>query len=300
MKLLFLTGANGPDYLCDMLMHGLRGLLGGDAVDVKKLWYLYADSFGPGKKSLTHLPGGGFSLYGLLPDIPVDRDDISSKLTNHYFDLVVFGSIQRPTRHSDEVWQNYSRRDVIMLDGEDEPRLRNCLNQGIYFKRELEYRIPGVYPIQFCMPEEKLKPFPRIKKKMLAICDPRNPETYVFEDEASFYADYQESHFGITMKKGGWDCLRHYEILANGCAPLFLNLQACPELTMFRYPKKQNLSLLGLLDERGPEYFLQGAGRLRYQELTHSMCRVLADEMTTKAMARYVLDVWTRVRQGGS
>jgi len=38
------------------------------------------------------------------------------------------------------------------------------------------------------------------------------------------------SKFGITTKRGGWDCLRHYELAANGCVLCFRDLDAKPEL----------------------------------------------------------------------
>jgi hypothetical protein len=49
---------------------------------------------------------------------------------------------------------------------------------------------------------------------------------------------YNESYFGFTTKKGGWDCMRHYEIVAAGCLPYFHNIQYCPINTMTTWPKK--------------------------------------------------------------
>jgi hypothetical protein len=51
----------------------------------------------------------------------------------------------------------------------------------------------------------------------------------VFADEQSYYADIQESRFGITTKRAGWDCLRHYEIAANGAVICFRDLDKKPE-----------------------------------------------------------------------
>ena len=48
-------------------------------------------------------------------------------------------------------------------------------------------------------------------------------ETYIYKDEQSYYDDMYNSRFAITMRKAGWDCMRHYEIMANGCITLFLN-----------------------------------------------------------------------------
>ena len=298
MKLLFISGAGWPDYLCDMLLHGFRALLGPDAVDVNKIWYLYQSGFGPGKKSLTDLPGKGMTLYGLMPDIPVDRGDILKKIQNHFFDLVVFGSIFRCVDYSDQVKAHYAPQDIILIDGEDQTLLRNFIGRGIYFKRELELEIPGVFPLEFSFPPEKICRHEVIKKKLMAVCDPRDASTYIFNDEASYYQDYQQSYFGVTTKKAGWDCLRHYEILANQCAPLFLDLAACPELTMFRYPKAQNLALVDSYRKYGPDYFKSSEGERLYMRLTGQMFEVFCQDLTTVAMARYVLDTWLKVRSG--
>ena len=42
-------------------------------------------------------------------------------------------------------------------------------------------------------------------------------------------ADFQTSKFGITMKRSEWDCLRHYEIAANGAVPCFRDLDKKPQ-----------------------------------------------------------------------
>jgi hypothetical protein len=51
---------------------------------------------------------------------------------------------------------------------------------------------------------------------------------YLFDDEDAYYADLRASRFGVTTKKGGWDCMRHYEIAANGCVPAFRDLDRKP------------------------------------------------------------------------
>ena len=33
--------------------------------------------------------------------------------------------------------------------------------------------------------------------------------------------------------------MRHYEILMNGCIPLFLDIEKCPEITMKSFPKEK-------------------------------------------------------------
>lgn len=52
--------------------------------------------------------------------------------------------------------------------------------------------------------------------------------SYAFESENEYYHDLQISKFGITTKRAGWDCLRHYEIAANGAVPCFRDLDLKP------------------------------------------------------------------------
>ena len=40
-----------------------------------------------------------------------------------------------------------------------------------------------------------------------------------------------------VKRKGGWDCLRHYEIMGNSCIPLFEDIQNAPRFTMMKLPK---------------------------------------------------------------
>ena len=125
-----------------------------------------------------------------------------------------------------------------------------------YFKRELlpetlsgiYYRLPvswlskfdfpkNITPIAFSIPEEKIIQHLPAKTKPFTshIVDnevARNiyglKEMGVFNKEEDYYLDIQSSMFGITTKRGGWDCLRHYEIAANGAVICFRELDQKP------------------------------------------------------------------------
>lgn len=128
----------------------------------------------------------------------------------------------------------------------------------LYFKREwtpetirnLWYQIPPFWlceyipaprnfrPISFSIPEEKIvenlpiktKLFPKhIVDREVASQVEGSVTSYAFESEAEYYADLQASKFGITTKRSGWDCLRHYEIAANGAVPCFQDLDKKPK-----------------------------------------------------------------------
>jgi hypothetical protein len=113
-----------------------------------------------------------------------------------------------------------------------------------YFKllpKWLAGKIPlpeNLLTISFSIPAEKILNGPPLKTKdfPIHIVDPEAcaaipgaVSRYAFEKESDYYADLQQSRFGITMKRGGWDCLRHYEIAANGAVPCFRNLQDKPQ-----------------------------------------------------------------------
>lgn len=132
-----------------------------------------------------------------------------------------------------------------------------------------------VYPISFSIPEEKIVPSVPAKTKRFAHIVPGDLSTYVFHDEASYYKDYQDSVFGRTQKKGGWDCLRHYEILANGCIPWFHAIEECPSRTMVHLPTHR---IREAMQSETPETFLP---ELLAHTRTHLTCRAMAQYVFT-------------------
>jgi hypothetical protein len=94
----------------------------------------------------------------------------------------------------------------------------------------------GLRPIAFSIPDEKIVNGPTEKSELLAthVVDPEvaaragNSTSAAFSDEAEYYADLQRARFGVTTKRAGWDCMRHYELAANGCVPCFRDLAAKP------------------------------------------------------------------------
>jgi hypothetical protein len=264
---ILLVNPNHEDYLSDGILHGLRTLLGTDAVDYPKAEYLY-DTAGPGV--LERVRGGGFTLYGTLPDLPIERDHMLPRALDGEFALVIFGDIWRTFG----IWTEWGPQlraagvPMAVLDGSDrvEPYpyagvwwrrrswwlLPRAHNRAPYFKREITpltrwfasyLMLPpvlgrrlGLRPISFCIPAEKIVAAPPAKDKdfPLHIVDgelaPRvgGQTTYAFASESEYRADLQRSRFGVTTKREGWDALRHYEIAANGAVPCFRDLDRKP------------------------------------------------------------------------
>ena len=246
MKILFISSSNVKqdsrlnNYMHDIVLHGLREIYGNSVIDYPGVWYMYRDEVKKRNYDISNLWGRGFTLYNLLSNYQqIDRTDIENKIKTNYFDFIIFGSIDKVQLFFDIAINSKSK--IIFVDGNDSPFINEQItDKGVYFKRELiSDNIKNVYPINFAIPKEKI--VHTINPKPLNILAPLIPgkySTYIYENEQDYYQSYQNSVFALTYKKMGWDSLRHYEILMNGCIPLFLNIDKCPEKILTNLPKK--------------------------------------------------------------
>ena len=236
MRVLFLSKADKPDYMCDMVYHGLKTSKNVLVEELNTPHYMYSYYL-----AKSRLYGRGFTLYGQLSSYPtkIGERDMAEKIKNRYFDYIFFGSIQRYDKNFDFIANYYEKEKIIVIDGEDEPSiLFSYSHKANYFKRELQAEHQQINPINFAVPSHLIVNTIPNKNKRVATIIPGDLTTYVFEKQEAYYADYQHSSFGTTCKKAGWDCLRHYEILMNGCIPYFIGLQECPPNTMRLFPKE--------------------------------------------------------------
>jgi hypothetical protein len=281
MKVLLLH-SNQQSYIVESVFLGLRKLLGTSCVDVPRYDSMYAPITEGIKAKLR---GNGFTLYGLLEDIPelVEKRFFWRKDINSY-DIILIGGIWHREQW-DLLWELsliVEPKKLAIIDHSDHPaffpfasmkwRLRNYpwsylfpISKFKYFKRELvgegaSYGLDRFFPrylrkwipipknavpISYSIPEEKIwKVDISRKTKDFAthIVDPEvaarfdesffsstGSEKYIFTSEKDYYDDLRKSRFCITTKRGGWECLRHYEIAANGCVPCFRDLDKKPQ-----------------------------------------------------------------------
>ena len=296
MKILYIaTNKNNPpneplvDYQNDCLLIGLKELFGDDVVDYKRRDHLYTDF--PVEEAKKQY-GKGFTVTRVLDPDNTDRTDIEKKIKNKFFDLVVYGSIWRCADLFDLVLENYPKDKIVLVDGEDSQKFHHLVRAGVpYFKRELMYEaneefaqfFNGVAPISFAFPTNKILGASK-KTQLYAINDPRKPKSYVFEDEAAYYDDYRKSKYAFTIQKAGWDCLRHYEIMANGCIPLFENLPLCPRFVMQKFPKAL-LKRIGFFYKNDFKYLENN-----YDYFAEELKKHFLTYNTTKALAEYILE----------
>lgn len=148
-----------------------------------------------------------------------------------------------------------------------------------------------VLPIQFCIDGTKFRELKPLSEKRYAFAPlvPGRLDTYIYHDEKTYMDQYEASYYALTMKKAGWDCFRHYEILAAGCVPYFDNLNLCPSKTMVNFPRKlvkQAMNLPGVT--RGKIDF-NVFPKEEYEQLRAQLWMHARQHLTCEAMAKYVL-----------
>lgn len=259
MRVLFLAD-DREDYLADSLFHGLHQLSDIELVDYPRKDILYKENPDIPKSSIR---GCGFTLYKLLneSDTRPRRHQIWQQLEAGLFDVVIISNVWRQWGLLLQ-WQSLlERQSLILLDGDDDERhyptsgtrhrmfgvgtgLKNLLQQPStrLFKREWTHRTrfnPGtvmVHETSFSIPEEKILSaipnkqtmFPRHIVDIEVAQHIGGMTSYAFNHEDDYRQNLAESRFGITLRRGGWDCLRHYEIAAAGAIPCFRKLLEKP------------------------------------------------------------------------
>jgi hypothetical protein len=142
-----------------------------------------------------------------------------------------------------------------------------------------------VFPITFSIPEDKLITYIPKKTKLLSSLIPGDLKTYIYSTEKDYYTEYQKSCFALTTKKAGWDCMRHYEIVANGCLPYFPDLESCPLFTMSMLPKH----LFFRSNELYERMKKDSSDNKDYLPLLIDMMAYFKEHLTTQCVSSYIL-----------
>jgi hypothetical protein len=308
MNILFLSPGNS-DYQCDILFHGLNELPGVTVYTNSDMWYMFA---GNEPAKINELYGKGFSLYNRLKNDKriEDASIITEKIKSKFYDCIIYGSIFRCSEYLDKILYIYPKQKIIFIDGEDtdfslqfnfqqwwqlkhlDTYYGNYLKavrlskKGIYFKRELRNcDRKYFYPLSFAIPEENIitAPFPNKMRNQASII-PGKLSTYIYDNEKDYYEGYATSIYAVTTKKAGWDCLRHYEILANRCIPYFPGILNCPDYTMHLFPKTIIAETNRLIEKDK----LNGATAEYYNDILYDITK---NRLTTKKLAQYVLSM---------
>jgi len=285
MKILYITNykktaqASGGyinDYLNDILFYGLTEIKNIEVTDSTPIIHLYKKN--QNQIPIQHLWGRGFTTSYLIDNDNVDRSNIEEKIKNKYFDLIIYGSVNRCLDYYDIVSKTYPSNKIFLIDGDDSINIHSLSTKHPYFKRELT--LNKFIPIYFAIPECKITINKLDKIQEYGSIIP-GQSGYKFSIEQEYYDDYNRSYFGVTMKKAGWDCMRHYEILANNCIPYFTDLKECPDRTLINLPKEL------LLEAKELAYNFE---EQKYFIILNELFKYTKQHLTTKQLAQYVLN----------
>jgi hypothetical protein len=144
VKILFLTHYF-PNYVADLLLHGLRKLLGPGVVDFPRKDCLYDGVLGIGVCPDNQRCDNWFPT----DESGIDRDDMPSKIRNGYFDLIVCD--YRCVPDYAEQLDKYANR-IAIIDGEDQPQ-NIPTGRHVIFRRETDGADFSI-PLPMALPEE--------------------------------------------------------------------------------------------------------------------------------------------------
>jgi len=199
--------------------------------------------------SRDELHGRGFTLYTK----PIQDLNLDDRLLDNV-DIVLYG-VTNAYGVTDYLDVNSLSTKIWYIDGHDGPDIQKtpC------FKRELFNPVSNVYPTGFGIPHYQIRPI-NLSGKTQLIQKTAPPESYFnpplhgrgnyiynYTQEEEYYEDMRRSWFGLTCKKGGWDSLRHYEIMAAGSLLLFRDYDKKPllcspqKLPCFSYSSQEEL-----------------------------------------------------------
>ncbi len=146
----------------------------------------------------------------------------------------------------------------------------------------------SIFPIPYAIPDEYIVDDVPEKKHIWAEVIPDFKETYRFgpNQEIEYNQMYRDSRFAFTWKKCGWDSLRHYEIIANGCIPVFRDLHKCPEKTMISFPKQiVSNAMKDLIPWKENDEYIE-----KYNSYVKQLLQWCRDKMSCSALAKYFID----------
>lgn len=307
------------DYTSDLTYYGLYQNLYNKIIDFPKKEHLYT-SFDNSKS----LWGKGFTYSKLINTDSINRNDLIDKINNNFFDYIIYSIHHSIYHYQNNIIEyisniNYPKDKVIIIDGQDDYNINYKLLDfcKVLFKRELRINHKNILPISFAIPNCKLYYDLVNKNKDYAYIHPGSGDsdwpkdsrkTHIYDNEIDYYNDYRQAKFALTCKKGGWDCMRHYEILANKCIPIFTDIEYCPENTLTNFPKKilsdiKKLPGINIATRNENKFtfhgydIIQGESTIDYSQFNNSIyeeySQLLFDytekKLTTKNLGNYIL-----------
>ena len=317
MKILYF---NNPtvEYLSCLVYHGLISL-GHDVYELYEMPYMYKC-----KESIIDrntLYGKGFSYAFKLENeynyINI-LNELEDKINEHFFDIIIFCDYtnvhnnykEKLNKYFPLILDKYNFGEIFIIDGRDESSLCEIaywknINKVIYFKRELvcgnypaeiNYR---VFPISYAIPKNNFRPINENKNQLCIGTTRYFDQIWKFlqpihnnNSEDEYYDKYNNAYFVMTGRKGGYDCMRHYEIIAAGSLPVFIDYLHVPQGCMITWPSSLQLAANSLyIDYMAP---IKHNEYDKLHKYYHKLLRDFYDyayhNLTTENLAEYILN----------
>jgi hypothetical protein len=162
------------------------------------------------------------------------------------------------------------------------PNTIKSLFMNIYLNNNL-------LPITLSIPENKILCNNETVEKNKIISDiipTKNINPFITEED--YYNEYRQSFFAITKKlEESWDSLKHYEIIACGSIPYFINLNLCPHNNLIFYPKDLIIKSNKIFEKLTEHNFADNVQLLN--SIINELVFYLKNNLTTKKIAEYIL-----------
>ena len=112
----------------------------------------------------------------------------------------------------------------MLLPAKLRPQVRHLFRSQLINPEPCSFSIPAQW-IRTPDPHRKTKLLPRHIVDVEVRMQLKDSQSdYAFNSQQDYFNDLAQARFGITTKRAGWDCLRHYEIAAAGTVPCFREL----------------------------------------------------------------------------
>lgn len=311
MKILFITH-DYPNYVPDLLLHGLRKILGEDVVDYPKKECLYQGVLGLGVCPENQLCPSWFP-----PDQgQIDRSDIQAKLSNNFFDLVICDI--RSASIAQELTRGAKAR-LVIIDGEDHPipippgdyvicrRETNGSDFSIPLPMGLPEEIlhwivsydhlPKKYSIGFLgstqddqrrqIAETIATHYPDALLQATTVPSAHNPNPAGRFGRDDYYRSLQQCRLVLSLKGAGFDTFRFWENAACNSVhiadrfPLYIPSDFIDAVHLLRFSDLEEL-------RRGIDQVLEK--QIESSEIIIAGRHHLIENHLTTARARYFLD----------
>jgi hypothetical protein len=289
MKILIIQSSI-VDYLQDAIYLGFKDRFGVNVESFLDSSYLYKDN----TSDTRNMWGLGFTYSKILDSkLHSLSENLEQKIYDNYYDLILYTMVPRHSFFLSQVIEATKGKNVFLVNGLDMNwDFEHYTDKCLYFKRELiEKKEKNIFPIHYAIHPTKLVNHYVEKTQELSDsipsmdnCTHISSSHYIFNNEKDYYENYQKSKYGITKKKGGWDSMRHYEIMANKCVPLFEDLENCPNLTLTNLPKK-------LLIEIKNKY--NKITETEYESYNRELYDYTKEHLTTNSLCDYILNFYS-------